>query len=91
MTYAQQVGLTAAGIVLILGLFVFAVWKFLDWQADRRRAGRAAVARAEIVQRARVTAAWNDIVANYDVIGDEYEPRLAEKAIDVPREGQGEQ
>lgn len=89
MTYAHLVGLKSAGAVLVLGLLIFAMWKLIERRDDRRRALRVATARAAIAERARVNAAWNDIVANYDM-ADEYEPRLAEQAIEIPREGQGE-
>jgi len=90
VTPADEIAFRIAVGLFVLGLFIFAAWKVIDWRADRRRARRAAAARAAIVERARINAAWNVIVANYD-IDDEYEPRLAEQAIELPREGKGEQ
>lgn len=95
MTYAERVGLTSASVVLVVGLLIFAAWKVVDWRADRRRARRVAAARAAIAERARINAAWNVIVANYDV-ADEYEPPIAgylgfrAEQIELPREGRPE-
>jgi hypothetical protein len=90
VTPGDEIAFRIAVGVFVLGLFIFATWKVVDWRADRRRARRVAAARAAIAERARVTAAWNEIVANYD-IADEYRPRLAERAIEIPRTGEGEQ
>lgn len=84
-------------VVFLLGLATFGVGWWMNWRADRRQArreatreARAAAARAEIAEREAFAVAWRELVANYD-IADEYEPRLAERAIELPRTGEAEQ